>query len=438
MNPVKAAREYIKSFLLECQYKRRGNKLAYFGKTGINHIIYDKKIKQNTEQEEYSLRFFIDEKKPIEQISKEDLIPSSITYKGISFKTDVDDKKLNIKKLTDCHVLGGLVEPIKSNYIRRRPLMGGSSSIYIGGSDATLGILFKDKDDGSVVAVSNNHVYSDEQIIAPEIDDAYGDRHNVLELSARQPGTASNPYASPNYADDYIGQPKKTSLMKFTAPVTSDFCCVELYGNTLIDSVSSPNILNFTAQAPFVIATEDEIDSLLLPSSPNYGAPLFKSGRTTGPIGYPGSLTGCSFPCIGTGCNTLCATALFTGGVGFGIGSVPFTDCIRFRSAYQNFVPLRGGDSGSAMFALLSANIQSLSAWKFIGLAFAGSEPANNSFGIFCRADNFMESFNLIPWDTEISNLRTTSTLIKYVSTIYVNSETLILSGRKFYQQGIP
>lgn len=444
MNPVKAAREYIKNVISSKALKRNKDKLVFFGKTGVNHIIFDKKIKNNVEQNEYSLRFYIDEKKPFHEIPQSDLIPSSIIYDGIEIKTDVDDEKLEFKKLTDCHQLLSFnlssVQPIAANYIKRRPLMGGASSIYVGGTDATLGILFKDKDDGSIVAISNNHVYADEQIIASEIDFVLGDRANMLELSARQPGTnTNNPYGSLSYADDYIGKPKKASLMKFTSAITSDFTALELYSNTLIDTISSPNIINFVVPAPFLIASEDEIDSLLLPSSPNYGAPLFKSGRTTGPVGYPGTLSGCSFPCaLGTGCNVLCATALFTGNVGFSIGSVPFTDCIRFKSAYQNFVPLRGGDSGSAMFALLSASNPSLSAWKFVGLAFAGTSPADTASGIFCRADNFMDQFNIIPWDREISNLKTRETLINVVSNVYINSETLILSGRKFYQQGIP
>jgi hypothetical protein len=201
VNHVKAAREYIKNLFANKSLNRQISKITFFGDTGVNHIVFGKKEKNNIEQNEYALRFYIDKKKPLNEIPQSDLIPSSITFNGVKIKTDVADDKLNFKKLTDCHQLlsSGLssVQPVAANYIKRRPLMGGASSIYVEGTDATLGILFRDMDDGSIVAISNNHVYADEQIIAPEIDLLYGDRANMLDLSARQPGSNYyNPYGS--------------------------------------------------------------------------------------------------------------------------------------------------------------------------------------------------------------------------------------------------
>jgi len=431
MNQVKLARQWISNFI-------RSNDFKKYGK--INNIIYAKKESGGVEQEEYAIRLYVDKKRPLEDIPHEERIPTSIEYSGAVFLTDVDDKKLEIKKLTDCHTLqttSSAAQPIKANNIKRRPLMGGASSIYIGGTDATLGILVRDLTDGSIVALSNNHVYAAEQINAAEL--YVTDQPNVLSLSARQPGSpAYNYYASNNYADDYIGMCKRYVPFTFLDYNYVDAALVQLPSNTLLDAVSSPNIINFKQQAPYTVASEDEIDSILLPGSVNYGAPLFKSGRTTGPIGNPGTLSACSFGCTGTGCSVLCATGIYTGGVGYSIGTVNFDDTIVFQSAYRNFVPLRGGDSGSAVFALLSANNYTLSAWKFIGLAFAGSGPANDAFGIITRADYVLSGLDIAMWDTKMPELCSQPLNVTYTDYTVLSALTITLSGRKFYQMGIP
>jgi hypothetical protein len=89
-----------------------------------------------------------------------------------------------------------------------------------------------------------------------------------------------------------------------------------------------------------------------------------------------------------------------------------------------------GGDSGSAMFALLNRNNPSLSAWKLIGLLFAG--PVDNSYTIGCRITTIANSLNIAPWDTKIPTLSSEKNILMVPNF----SQKVSLSGRIFYQSG--
>ena len=123
MNQVKLARQWISNFIRSNDFNKYGN---------INHIVYAKKESGGVEQDEYAIRLYVDKKRPLSEIPLEERIPTSIEYSGAVILTDVDDKKLNIKQLTDCHTLqstSSAAQPVKANNIKRRPLMGGASSI---------------------------------------------------------------------------------------------------------------------------------------------------------------------------------------------------------------------------------------------------------------------------------------------------------------------
>lgn len=183
------------------------------------------------------------------------------------------------------------INPVKYNRQKARPLSGGCSSIYTGGTDATLGLLVRDKQDRSIVALSNSHVYSDTLLIGEEAK-RFGSVDNILSLSGRQPGAnRSNPYGDINPIVDHIGIPKRTSYMsRVNARNTYvDAAILELSSYDLIDS-SSNSVLWFKEKGPYSFASEDELYSLIDPSSINYQSPVFRSGRTLGPLGYPGNV----------------------------------------------------------------------------------------------------------------------------------------------------
>jgi hypothetical protein len=343
----------------------------------------------------------------------------------------------------NCHVNSATVEPVKSNRIKRRPLIGGTSSVFIGSTDATLGLMVTDKSDGQVVALSNSHVYGASQILA-----YYGNANdagttNTLQISGRQPGTnAYNPYGSSTPSDDYIGTCKRavpignkdyTLTDGWIADTSCDAAILQLSAYTLIDTTSSKNVIGFDVPGPYAFASDTEITSLLDATSPNYGAPVFRSGRTLGPIGFPGNTYSCKLSVREFGTE---AVGDYSGYVSYFSNSFIFVG-----EEYPNGIsPGAGGDSGSAVFALLSANNVTLSAWKVIGLLFAGPDVSFPQYSIGCRITSIMEDLDVVPWNGIMPALSASAQLLTLPSTQiqpWSTSAVITLSGRKYYQLGV-
>jgi hypothetical protein len=388
-------------------------------------IGWGPKISNGEETGEYSVIFLVNEKKSIEELSLSEIVPSNITIQNINVKTDVQAGKVHTPLLSDCHTVDDVTEPVKSNRIKNRPLKAGSESETRWGQFvATLGTFVIDKNDGQIVALSNNHVYANNQVIARyDTANSFGSK-NTLSLSAFQPTGAWRTSVS----EDKIGTAKipvvignkNSDIVSFyIAETTCDAATVKLDNYNLLNSESLRPI-NFNANPPYEFATDDEIDSLLNISSPNYGAPVFRSGRTCGPVGYPGNTNSCN----------LSVYQFLPALVGSYNGFVSnFTNSFYVRG---NVIPGRGGDSGSAMYALFNYNNPSLSAWKLIGLLFAG--PGDSSYTIGSRITAIAKALNIAPWDgTTIPTLTSTAT---YINSTDLNSATIALSSRVFYQLG--
>ena len=217
------------------------------------------------------------------------------------YQTDMDrykmysimDNMLSAEINYSYHPSSSESNPIKRNRQKARPLSGGCSSIFYGvtgSSDATLGLFVRDKQDKRIVALSNSHVYARSLLVGEEAvaGSAGGHTSNMLGISARQPGNRSfNPYGSYDPVVDHIGIPKRTSRLSTTTQNKVDGCIVELDSYNLIDA-SSNNVIWFNQLGPYEFATTEEIDSLMDTNSVNYQSPIFRSGRTLGPLGQPG------------------------------------------------------------------------------------------------------------------------------------------------------
>ena len=211
-------------------------------------------------------------------------------YENYQTFIDVESNSLSAEINYSFHPLSQDIDPIKTNRQKARPLSGGCSSIfYPDGSDATLGLIVRDKQDKKIVALSNSHVYSRSLLIGEEAS-RFGKLSNTLNLSGRQPGNILyNKYGNTDPAVDHIGSPKRTSRLSTQNDNKVDACILELSSYNLLDA-NSNNIIWFKQKGPYQFATTDEIDSLVDPSSINYESPIFRSGRTLGPLGYPGNI----------------------------------------------------------------------------------------------------------------------------------------------------
>jgi len=390
------------------------------------------KVKNGERTDEVCLILRVKEKLPLNLLSQDQIIPKNLELNNDFILTDVQETIINQKLATiDCHAINESIEPVKSNRIRYRPLVGGISSINIGSSDATLGLIVRDKSDGQIVALSNSHVYAGSQVSTGVIGIPTNElgSNNTFFLSARQPASpAYNSYGNLDASIDYVGTCKRPVLIGNIDPsivggVVNDTSCdaaiVQLSSYNLINTLSSGRVVNFNVNPPFQFATDSEITSLVNPSSPNYRSPIFRSGRTCGPVGFPGFTS------------STCRLSVFELGtslVGDYSGYVAdFSDCFYVDGTV---IPGRGGDSGSAMFALLSSNVPSASAWKMIGLLFAG--PGDSSYTIGCRITNIVRDLDIIPWNLTMPTVSSNNQLIIHTS----KSPTVTLSGRKYFQIG--
>lgn len=426
---------------------------------GVSSIGWGPKISNGKETGEYSLIFVVAKKQNLEDLKIENIIPSTFEVEGVSVATDVQEPVLQNILYTDCHP--GATEynpsqPIASHRQKHRPLQGGISSIFLAGSDATLGLLVRDKTDGSVVGLSNNHVYAASKVIASTARWHNGftsfdsevntmSRTTLLSITAIQPALSSqNPYGANTVSEpmvkDSIGFAKRdvpigniSNDESFYGVVSGpgmalvlqesscDAAILQLSSYDLLNS-QSVNVLNFSQPGPYRFATDEEIDSLLDPGSINFGSPIFRAGRTIGPVGFPGYTNSCN----------LSVSQFGTEMVAFYSNHYlsNFSNSFRVRG---NVVPGRGGDSGSAMFALLSSTVPSASAWKCIGLLFAGPNEAFPSYTIGCRITSIVRDLAIAPWDGTIPTLSSTRTVVERINTY---SPTIELSGRKYYQIG--
>ena len=451
------------------------------------------KIKNGANTGKMSIILYVNEKKNIDLLSEEEIIPNTLNIHGIDVTTDVMvlQKAFTLVQNKYCHAENPNIDPVKQHRQKQRPLKGGISSSsggmlatngYGEFTDATLGIIVRDRTDGQIVLLSNNHVYGN-SIYMPSVEGSYINYlpaeygvqikkvlNDVRFLKAVQPGNRHksrdvygylgdgvkasdafshigyplfheqsdksnapvNPYGSyalssnaPETTQDVIGKTKRTVLFGDEVPfldiqsigfsrTSVDAGIVELSSYDLIDPIESNQILNFTEPGPYKFATEEEIYSLFDETSLNFQSPIFRAGRTLGPLGDEGSEIG---SCTLYGNGQLSAAAYGPLIVNTRTGLFNFPESI-FIVGDGTINVGQPGDSGTAVFAQLSSTVPSASAWKLIGLLFAG--PSTLDYAAISPIHLIQKKLNITPWDGTMPLLSsTTETLTVFDSNIY-------------------
>lgn len=220
--------------------------------------------------------FYVENKKPISELLPEQILPTTLSDFDIEIVTDVVQRaKVNFTAINNIYPDEEEWDTKYANRFKYRPIIGGISSICHTSTDATLGLLVRDTTDRSVVALSNNHVYSASQTFG-----GVGKFKNTLSLSAIQPGLTDE--------RNNIGIHKRCVPFDTKNSNKVDCAIVQLDNYNLIHPLST-QVFGFKDTGPYQFATTEEIDSLMEPTSPNFKAPIFRSGRSFGPMGYPGN-----------------------------------------------------------------------------------------------------------------------------------------------------
>jgi len=410
----------------------------------INSVSYGRKYKSGSETNDLCIVFGVDKKKRIQDLSPEEILPSEIIIDGKKYLTDVIET--TIPSLATCHSFNpgvnesdGNIQKLRGNPQLLTPLKGGQQItkfptdwISVGGglyniSVGTLGFFAVDNNDNKVVGVTNTHVAVSKLLYC-------NDQQNLE-------GFKIDPYNSclpdfvfpPNGTKYYPGQLSYDALFNtnyLTCQYIKRYKPFSTSNTNYVDAAllvmdpahvnsesykihQADGVADYTAYMPF--ATTAELDNLL-----STDPTIYSTGRTTGPKGYGAT----------TSCQLRITNINYSSPVRFGDVNVPFADTIMFKYRDNSNYPAYGGDSGSAVVAVIGQ------VRKIIGLVFASDEL---SIGLIIRIDRIASDLNIRAWDSNYT-LNTTLPTPEYrvakASLGYGGYDSVVIDGKKFYQAG--
>lgn len=390
-------------------------------------VGYGFKEKDGKITKEKSIIFTFRQKKPLSELSPDEIIPDNITVGDEILKTDVRQGVNKFVAYEKCPSEfyfwssdtslnpTGATTPTQQNTIR--PIKGGlqiinQSKSWLG----TMGFVAVDNDTTSLVGVTNAHVMTEVFFKADEssrkIENVYGD-------TMGQPDTNSS---------------NSVGVTKRYVPIQSSKTGVN-YVDGAIFTLDSSDVdigesfkyygLSFSGAPEF--ATTREIDELI-----DNDWDLYSVGRTTGAKGEGKTkLKFLSYDNVNV-YNTLndSVDRLCT-----------FNDCISYIASASTtttgdacFYPINSGDSGSALLADINGRL------KIIGLSFAGTDlgEPDDYFRIAraCRIDRVAEELNISPFTGQTINYSDINNPKIHYEIGFSSLSAVTINGDKYYQLG--
>jgi hypothetical protein len=403
---------------------------------GVNYIAYGRKTTNGIPTGELAIIYGVEEKKPLSELSTEEIIPNIITIDSADIKTDVFVMaKAELIACSCGSSSGGGVD----NRAMVRPLKGGLSvtSTNMIGYVGTFGFIAKHTDSGAIVGVSNNHVliqdafYTQERNLAPPIKNEYNPTDYVYQHGEYSPG-----FTPPvgNVIGKVLGYVPITAL----SPNQVD-CSIFSINEIDVDATSVMQLGEDTYTTFLPFATPTELDDLL-----SDDPPLYSSGRTTGPKGGVDNCDLRVFAIAGSFNISYMKQGVST--------TITMEDQINYvkvngvfgASTYPNPPysmcqdPVMGGDSGSALIADYSG------VRKIIGLVFAGGGSYYGAgtpyfHGFANRIDDVASQIGIEAWDGNLSTAEYVDpNSIGYITTLNGSSnKTLNCNSDTYWQVGL-
>lgn len=370
--------------------------------------------------DELCMVFFVTEKKPLDQIPENEIIPKNINIDGQVIQTDVIEMGVAKPFCLTC-----LPPSFPSNRNKFRPIQQGVSiSNPATGGIGTMGLIAVDSETNMIVGVTNNHVgvpdafFTSQRNISGVLDNTIGD-------VVIQPGDGgSNP-------TDFAGYIKNYQPIFNLGATPSDTNYIDVSTFTLsesdIDDVISLTQVGFTGiTGPLPWASTSEINGLL--STKPF---LYSTGRTTGPKGegdcplipfYNGITINLDYELQGVPTTSKMSDVF---------GWVKSASTIPVGNVC--YWPGGPGDSGSAVIADFSGT------YKIIGLLFAGAADNTGQpvIAYGCRIDRIASALNLEAWTGQTTSYadwtnRDTCTVVGLSNQPYI-----VKNGLKYYQVGL-
>lgn len=434
------------------------------------------KIKDGKLTDEVGFTFIVPKKKPVSELTNEEIFPEIIEHNGVEYSTDV----IEIPEISplglycfgtdpiapadpqvspNCYSWA-TTPPINRNYTR--PLKGGTSlGISTFAGVGTLGFIAVDVDTQGLVGVTNNHV-----VISSSNDAFFTGERNLNSVAifnesfptsfVQQPGVGD---VSPNLPQYQIGrtlryQPLRTPINGVN---TVDGAIISLSqfdsaGNTVIDINESWKQVGLTGiTTPPQFATLGDLNSMVSGGFNFSNTEIISAGRTTGAKEGP-----CSDRLHLLTCTVSVGPYNLQGGGSTAI-FVDQMSVVRVSSGNTLCTyPSCRGDSGSAMFAEFGGQ------WKIIGILFAGGagdpqtgalptgpgfptyyngcsapSPFPSIFTFVNKITNVASELGIQAWDGT-SKPFVDPNSIQYVSVCGGNfTKTLTCSGDTYWQVGL-
>lgn len=352
--------------------------------SGLSTISRGNKTINDSETTQPAIIFGVKEKKPIKDLPTDQILPSIITVSGpdnrsVDIPTDVIEDDIEWEFEGYCYTSKSSANPVASHKMKHRPVVSGVSIGNITFDQAanrkkvgTLGAFVVDQLDGQIVGITNNHVVTPDvyRLASEQSKNSNYDNNDIIQPAQE--------YGSGDPGDNIIGKVKRSYPIKRRG----NYIDAGLF--TLNTDITLKQ-LGYTGNTElFSFATTEELDDLVV-----NGNPLFKSSRSTGPVGAPGSSSSC----------TLMADRVNYSNVR--VSGNYFNDLVRYSG---NVDPSTGGDSGSMVYGLFAGE------WKAVGLHMAGGRSRGVDFGLFCRIDHISDLLKVIP----LRYTQDTNTPVKY------------------------
>ena len=409
------------------EIKDKISELAKQSSDNCTSVGYGFKEKNGKITKEKSIIFTFKQKKPLEELTPEEIIPDTITIGNETLKTDVQEGVNKLVAYEACPSNfyywssdsslnpDGATTPIQRNEVR--PLKGGlqirnQSLGFLG----TMGFIAVDKETNSLVGVTNAHVMTDCFFRANESGrgefDVYGDNMGQPATSVSQRVGVTKRYipikgtsSGVNYVDGAIFTLDETEI-----DLNESY---KYYG------------LSFNSAPPF--ATTEEIDDLI-----NNDYNLYSVGRTTGAKGEGDTkLKFLSYDSVLVYNTLTSSTSRLT----------QYDECISYIASASTttsgngcFYPINSGDSGSALLADIDGTL------KIIGLCFAGSDLGQPDdylrIGRACRIDRVAEELNIEAFTGQTVNYSDKTNPQIHYELGFSSLSAVTIDGNKYYQVG--
>ena len=395
---------------------------------GINNVSYGFKFVGGEQTNELCIIYGVEEKKPLSELSAEEILPSDVLVGGQVLRTDVF--QISRAEILACNAACGQVAGPNSaaNRAFTRPLKGGLSitSKNNVSTIGTMGFIGVHTETQTLVGVTNNHVtiqdafFTSERNLAGVIQNEY----SPIDYIYQNGETGSVP-VDPAYT---VGQslryvPISKNNVNY---VDGAIFSLEAEDVDIATSYQQAGVTDYTLPLPF--ASTAEIDTLLT-TNPM----IYSSGRTTGPKG-------------GASCPVRVFALFTTVNLTYNLQGVAtltsFIDQITFVKPENDpslsticANPIYPGDSGSALIADFGG------VRKIIGLVFAGAgdgvTPGVFYYGYANRIDRVASELGIEAWDGTAKGYVDPASIT--YKTTYNGSSNKILNceGVNYWQVGL-